>query len=389
MAILSFMRSDYLSAMEFAALCGALLGFLRYNFNPASIFMGDGGSYFIGYTIAALAILGSTKSQVGATLLIPLIALGVPIFDTILSPVRRLIRGRRMFHPDKGHIHHRLLNMGFSSRNAVLIIYSASAMLCVASIMVVEAHDTLAGLILGIVGAGTFIIVRKRGYMEYFAFEKLFGWLRDMSDVTGLSRERRSFLSLQEETSRSENIDELWGNVCKVLEKLRFDRGEIHIHGGNGEVCSTAFPPSTESGQQPRPERCKNGENGIPGGNGGVYSAAVPPPTESGRQPGPEQRKNGENGSSYSNGSSTLRLKTKDGDVRICTRGCYRRATDTSSNHLLKVEIPMGNGNGSISGRLVLFKDIKQEPLQPYTLMRVEHLRRAIESALKKITASR
>ena len=355
MAILSFMRSDYLSAMEFAALCGALLGFLRYNFNPASIFMGDGGSYFIGYTIAALAILGSTKSQVGATLLIPLIALGVPIFDTILSPVRRLIRGRRMFHPDKGHIHHRLLNMGFSSRNAVLIIYSASAMLCVASIMVVEAHDTLAGLILGIVGAGTFIIVRKRGYMEYFAFEKLFGWLRDMSDVTGLSRERRSFLSLQEETSRSENIDELWGNVCKVLEKLRFDRGEIHIHGGNGGVCS----------------------------------ADVPPPAESGRQPGPERRKNGENGSSYSNGSSTLRLKTKDGDVRICTRGCYRRATDTSSNHLLKVEIPMGNGNGSISGRLVLFKDIKQEPLQPYTLMRVEHLRRAIESALKKITASR
>jgi len=76
MVVLSVMRADYLSGIYFAALGGAVLGFLRYNFNPASIFLGDGGTYFLGYTVAALSIIGSVKSQVGALFLIPLIALG-------------------------------------------------------------------------------------------------------------------------------------------------------------------------------------------------------------------------------------------------------------------------------------------------------------------------
>lgn len=92
--------------MYFAALGGAVLGFLRYNFNPASIFLGDGGSYFLGYAVAALSIIGSVKSQVGAVMLIPLLAMGVPIFDTMLAPMRRFVRGRKMFSPDNGHIHH-------------------------------------------------------------------------------------------------------------------------------------------------------------------------------------------------------------------------------------------------------------------------------------------
>lgn len=97
MIILSVMRADYLSAIYFAALGGVVLGFLRYNFNPVIVFLGDGGSYFLGYAVAALSIMGSVKSQVGALMLIPLLALGVPVFDTILSPVRRFVRGRRTF----------------------------------------------------------------------------------------------------------------------------------------------------------------------------------------------------------------------------------------------------------------------------------------------------
>jgi len=103
MVILSVMAGNYLNGMYFAALGGAVLGFLRYNFNPASIFLGDGGSYFLGYTVAALSIMGSVKSQVGALMLIPLLALGVPMFDTIFAPLRRWVRGREMFHPDRGH----------------------------------------------------------------------------------------------------------------------------------------------------------------------------------------------------------------------------------------------------------------------------------------------
>ena len=114
MIILSAMHGAYLTAFYFSALGGAILGFLKYNFNPASIFLGDGGSYFLGYAVAALSIVGSVKSQVGALILMPVLALGVPIFDTIFAPIRRFIRGREIFRPDQGHIHHIFLRMGFS-----------------------------------------------------------------------------------------------------------------------------------------------------------------------------------------------------------------------------------------------------------------------------------
>jgi len=154
MVVLSVMRADYLSGIYFAALGGAVLGFLRYNFNPASIFLGDGGTYFLGYTVAALSIIGSVKSQVGALFLIPLIALGVPVFDTMLSPVRRWVKGKRIFQPDNGHIHHHLLNMGLSSRSVVLSLYGATVALCVLAILIVNLRNEMVGLILVILGIG-------------------------------------------------------------------------------------------------------------------------------------------------------------------------------------------------------------------------------------------
>ena len=123
MVILSTIGERYLSAMLFAALGGSALGFLRYNFNPASVFMGDGGSYFLGYAVAAISVLESTKAQMGAALLIPVLGLGVPIFDTMLSPLRRFVRGKKMFMPDQGHVHHRLMRMGLNHRRIVLTLY--------------------------------------------------------------------------------------------------------------------------------------------------------------------------------------------------------------------------------------------------------------------------
>ncbi|MHB8829347.1 MAG: glycosyltransferase family 4 protein [Syntrophales bacterium] len=351
MIILSLAQANYLSALEFAALGGGLLGFLRYNFNPASIFLGDGGSYFIGYTIAALAILGSNKSQIGATLLIPLLALGVPIFDAILSPVRRFMRGRRMFLPDKGHIHHKLLKIGFSSQKAVMTIYCISALLCVASIMVVHAHNKWAGLMLAATAAGTFLFVRRLGYLEYFAVDKISGWLQDVMDVAGISAGRRSFLSLQIEIGQSKDMDELWKNTCQALEKLRFDRGEIHI---------------------PRQKAKKSG-------------VIVPFPLKSAQQPQQERRRAGENTSGHSADIFTLRSQEKDSEVWVWTRGRYRRATDTPSGNFLKVEVPLGNGSDSFPGSLSLCKDICREPLQPYTLRRVEHLRRTLTEAMPRL----
>jgi len=114
-----------------AALIGACLGFLRYNFHPASIFMGDSGAMFLGFALASISLLGVMKSVAAITLVVPLLIIGVPIFDTASAIVRRVKHKRPIQEADKGHIHHRLLGRGFDQRQTVIIIYVWSAVLAV------------------------------------------------------------------------------------------------------------------------------------------------------------------------------------------------------------------------------------------------------------------
>jgi len=119
------------AALIAAALLGACLGFLRYNFNPASIFMGDSGALFLGFVLACIALLGVMKSVAAITLVVPLLIVGVPIFDTLSTIIRRSRHGQPIQAADKGHIHHRLLGRGFNQRQTVLIIYVWSIALAV------------------------------------------------------------------------------------------------------------------------------------------------------------------------------------------------------------------------------------------------------------------
>ena len=112
------------------ALAGALVGFLPFNFAPAKTFIGDTGSNFVGYTISIIAILGMAKTYTLAVIILPLIVLGLPIFDTLWAIIRRLIKGKSIkaiFKADKGHLHHRIVARGFSQKQAVLILYGISA----------------------------------------------------------------------------------------------------------------------------------------------------------------------------------------------------------------------------------------------------------------------
>lgn len=225
-----YIHRDYLSALYFTILGGAVLGFLRYNFNPATVFLGDGGSYFLGYVVAYLAILSSSKSHVGPLMLIPLLALGVPIFDAILSPLRRFIRGRSIFQADKGHIHHVFLRMGLSSRNAVLLIYGITMALCIMAIfMTIFRGKGFEGVILALLLFGMIFLVRRLGYLEYLAFDKFSGWLKDVTDVAGISQTRRSFLSQQIAINNSQSMDELWENVVDALEMLKFTQAQLCV----------------------------------------------------------------------------------------------------------------------------------------------------------------
>ena len=110
------------------ALAGATVGFLRYNFNPAKIFMGDTGSMLLGYTLAAISVMGTVKTAAAIALVVPAIVLGLPILDTLFAIVRRKISGRPIFKPDKGHVHHRLLAQGLTQKQAVLMMYAVTAL---------------------------------------------------------------------------------------------------------------------------------------------------------------------------------------------------------------------------------------------------------------------
>lgn len=120
-----------------AVLVGAVLGFLPYNFNPAKTFMGDVSANFLGFTMAVVSILGFAKGYTMIAIIAPVLALGIPIFDTVFAMVRRFLKGQPMLKPDGGHIHHRLIRRGFSQRQAVILLYTITTLLCMLAVLLV------------------------------------------------------------------------------------------------------------------------------------------------------------------------------------------------------------------------------------------------------------
>lgn len=151
-----------------AALGGAILGFLLYNFNPATIFMGDSGSLFLGYVLALISLIGAaSRASTTIAIVVPVLALGVPIMDTLLAMVRRFLERRSIFSADRGHIHHRLLDLGLTQRRAVLILYGVSVVFCGGAIAVYLGRTWQIGVALLAVTVALVGIVRFVGYFEY------------------------------------------------------------------------------------------------------------------------------------------------------------------------------------------------------------------------------
>jgi UDP-GlcNAc:undecaprenyl-phosphate GlcNAc-1-phosphate transferase len=165
--VVAWLNDAWLVAGLSGAVAGAVLGFLFYNFNPARIFMGDSGSYFLGYLLACTALIGTQKKSTAVSLLVPVMALGVPIFDTLFAMVRRILERRSVFSPDRGHIHHRLLDMGLTHRRAVMLIYAVCGVFTVAAIGI--SLETMWKVGAALLGASVAMIglVRFVGYFEY------------------------------------------------------------------------------------------------------------------------------------------------------------------------------------------------------------------------------
>ncbi len=149
-----------------AALAGAIIGFIRYNFNPATIFMGDTGSMFIGYILAAISVYGAVKTAATIALIVPAIALGLPILDTAFAIMRRYVNGRPIFQPDKGHLHHRLLATGMSHKETVLFMYGITAVLCIGAVLWAEMDGVYAALIIAVIMTAVAIGAKKIGILN-------------------------------------------------------------------------------------------------------------------------------------------------------------------------------------------------------------------------------
>lgn len=181
MVPIAVMHEDTGTAVVALILTGAVLGFLRYNFNPARVFLGDSGSLFLGFMLALLSLRSSTKSTTAFAILVPIVALGLPIMDTLLSMLRRLLRSflhpqervpggtawlRSMFIPDRGHIHHQLLARGFSHRHAVLVLYLVSCLLGAGAFVITIANNAEAVFVLLVVGIALVVGIRQLRYHE-------------------------------------------------------------------------------------------------------------------------------------------------------------------------------------------------------------------------------
>jgi UDP-GlcNAc:undecaprenyl-phosphate GlcNAc-1-phosphate transferase len=129
MLVIAMLVSENIVALVMAALAGGCIGFLPYNSNPAKIFMGDTGSTFLGFVLATMSIQGLFKFYTIISFAVPFLMLGLPLFDTCFAILRRLSKGQNPMSPDRSHVHHRLIDMGFSQKQAVAILYVISAIL--------------------------------------------------------------------------------------------------------------------------------------------------------------------------------------------------------------------------------------------------------------------
>jgi UDP-GlcNAc:undecaprenyl-phosphate/decaprenyl-phosphate GlcNAc-1-phosphate transferase len=168
MLVVSFFMGHTLAIVITLALTGALIGFLRYNLNPASIFLGDSGALFVGFLLAALSLLSSQKASTAVAVAIPLMAFGLPVIDTGFTIARRFISGKPLFEGDREHIHHKLLERGWSQRRVAFVLYGVCALFGMLALLFVsdDGGGRLTGLLLLVTGAAVVLVAGRLRYHE-------------------------------------------------------------------------------------------------------------------------------------------------------------------------------------------------------------------------------
>ena len=211
-----------------APLAGALLGFLVFNFNPASIFLGDGGSLWVGFMLACCGVIWCEKSVTAMSITAPIMTLAIPLLDTALSIARRFLRRQPIFTADRGHIHHRLVDRGLSPRRAALLLYTAGGVGAAFSLLQSAGPATSRGLIVAVFCFLVWLGIRYLGYREFALAANL---LR-RNTLRSMLQSSYSLQGYEESLKAAETAEDCWHTVRSVAREFRFAYVELKLGGG-------------------------------------------------------------------------------------------------------------------------------------------------------------
>ncbi|HEX4141514.1 MAG TPA: MraY family glycosyltransferase [Candidatus Methylacidiphilales bacterium] len=228
-------RLDFCALLAFGV-AGSLLGFLKYNYPPARIYMGDGGAYFLGFLIGILSIVNSNKGTVAAALIAPAFALALPIVDVGLAILRRGARGLPVFRPDQKHIHHHLLiTLGISRERTLLNLYTVSLLCLFLALCVFCLQGRMLPLFTGML----FLVLLVAGHLSGFT-RNWFEVGSQLGQSLRLRKETRYALTLDRwfmmEAERRVRLEDLWEDYQFVIRKLGFSRLKLTLPGRSTQI---------------------------------------------------------------------------------------------------------------------------------------------------------
>jgi len=254
-AIFAVYSGQIIMAIIMLALLGSLTGFLFYNFNPAKIFMGDCGSLFIGFTISTSSVMCSTKSPTLVGLALPVLALGIPIFDTLFSILRRFMERRSFFSPDRRHFHHKLLDMGLAQRQGVIIAYVVTLLAAGLGMFMMVTRDINTLVVFGCVLLLLLLLfrvvssVRLQGAIA--ALQKKYAIARQ------IRQETECFEKVQLHFRQAKTFDQWWQAVCEAADQFGFRKLRLPLKRNGNQHQTLTWQKDFDEADKPETLKIK------------------------------------------------------------------------------------------------------------------------------------
>ncbi len=238
-AVFAIYDGNRVMAVLMLALLGSLSGFLFFNFNPAKIFMGDCGSLFVGFVIASASVLCATKSATLVGLALPILALGIPIFDTLFSIVRRFLERRSIFAPDRRHFHHRLMDLGLRQRHVVISIYAMTVLSAGLGLFMMITRDAASVIVFLCILLMLLLAFRVVGSI------RLRGTLSALQDKYRIASQHRkeqvSFEEAQLHFHNAHTYQQWWAAACEAADGMDFAWLSLRARSKDGTVCTEVW----------------------------------------------------------------------------------------------------------------------------------------------------